>query len=145
METQDQTTTQGADSPRGTDSPRGADRTVANSPRLAEFQQEVSKMGVTGGRANPERLLLRLSALLMLAGLVVVIVAFIVSSGTALDAAGSARQTDMVILAILGASLILLGGIFYISHALTKFLRYWLVRLIYEHRDQTDRLLENNK
>lgn len=125
-----------------TTSTQGAERTVANSPRLAEFQQEVAKMGVTGGRANPERQLLRASVVLMLAGLVVVIVAFVISSGTALGLEGSARQTDMIILSIMGMSLILLGGIFYVSHVLTRFLRYWLVRLIFEQRDQTDRLVD---
>ena len=40
--------------------------TTPSSPRLQEFQSEVDKLKVTGGRANPERAWLILSVIGML-------------------------------------------------------------------------------
>lgn len=119
-----------------------------SSPRLAEFQEEVAKLGVTGGKANPERKLLRLGVFLIIAGIVLEIVALILSLNTSgipegVSAAeqisaglGSSRdQGHAIIIALSGLGAILAGGVFYIANSLTRFLRYWLVRLIYEIRE----------
>ena len=130
-----------------------------SSPRLAEFQEEVDKLGVTGGKANPERKLLRLGMFLIIAGIVLEIVALILSLNTSsttseipdsLDQAkkievgleqvasgfDSARdQGHAIIIALCGLGAILAGGFFYIANSVTRFLRYWLVRLIYEIRE----------
>lgn len=130
-----------------------------SSPRLAEFQEEVAKLGVTGGKANPERKLLRLGVFLMIAGIVLEIVALILSLNTSgvtseiPDSAGQAEKIEIgleqmasgidsardqghaLILALSGLGAILAGGIFYIANSLTRFLRYWLVRLVYEIRE----------
>ena len=45
--------------------------TITPSPRLAEFQGEVDKLKVTGGKANPERVWVILSGIGMLVGVVI--------------------------------------------------------------------------
>ena len=130
-----------------------------SSPRLAEFQEEVDKLGVTGGKANPERKLLRLGMFLIIAGIVLEIVALILSLNTSSttseipDSFGQAEKIEVgleqvasgfdsardqghaLIIALCGLGAILAGGIFYIANSLSRFLRYWLVRLIYEIRE----------
>ncbi len=123
--------------------------TAESSPRLEAFQEEVAKLGVTGGRANPERKLVRLGLFLVIAGIVLEIVALILSLRTSaipegVSAAeqiaaglGSARdQGHALIIALCGLGAIIAGGIFYIANSLSRFFRYWLVRLIYEVREQ---------
>lgn len=123
--------------------------TAESSPRLAAFQEEVAKLGVTGGKANPERKLVRFGVFLIIAGIVLEVVALILSlntSGIPADASaaeqisaglGSGRdQGHALIIALCGLAAILAGGIFYIANSLSRFFRYWLVRLIYEIREQ---------
>lgn len=121
-----------------------------SSPRLAEFQEEVDKLGVTGGKANPERKLVRFGVFLVIAGIVLEIVALILSLNTsgipegdgitagqqiAAGLSSSRDQGHALIIALCGLGAILAGGIFYIANSLSRFLRYWLVRLIYEIRE----------
>ena len=119
-----------------------------SSPRLAEFQEEVGKLGVTGGKTNPERKLVRFGVFLVIAGIVLEIVALILSLNTSgipegVSAAeqisaglsSSRDQGHALIIALCGLGAILAGGIFYIANSLSRFLRYWLVRLIYEIRE----------
>lgn len=108
------------------------------TPRLAEFQREVEELKLTGGQANPERKGLTIATVLFVAAVVIEIVA-LQGSSTASDARD---QTDMVILALLGV-VVALGAIgMYVRYALTRWFRYWLVRLIYEDRASTDRIVE---
>ncbi len=108
----------------------------ATRSRLEEFQAEVDEMRISGGRTNPERTAIVLSVLLFAAAIVVEIVAFSQSS----SAEDPRDQTDMVILALLGVVLALGAVAVFVRVSLTRWFRYWLVRLIYENRAQTDAL-----
>ncbi len=108
----------------------------ATRSRLEEFQAEVDEMRISGGRTNPERTAIVLSGLLFAAAIVVEIVAFSQSS----SAEDPRDQTDMVILALLGVVLALGAVAVFVRVSLTRWFRYWLVRLIYENRAQTDAL-----
>ena len=123
--------------------------TAESSSRLAKFQEEVAKLGVTGGRANPERKLVRFGVFLIIAGIVLEVMALIlslntsgipegVSAGEQISAGlGAGRdQGHALIIALCGLGSILAGGVFYIANSLSRFFRYWLVRLIYEIREQ---------
>lgn len=134
--------------------------TAVSSPRLAAFQEEVAKLGVTGGRANPERRLVRFGVFLIIAGIVLEVVALILSLNTSSviseipNSLGQAEKIEVgleqvasgldsardqghaLIIALCGLGAILAGGIFYIANSLSRFFRYWLVRLIYEMREQ---------
>ena len=106
-------------------------------PRLQEFQTEVDRMKVTGGAANPERLGMSLGIGLFAAAILIEIIALSGSSG----ACDPRDQTDFVILALLGVVVALGAVALFVRYALTRWFRYWLVRLIYEDRQQTDRIV----
>jgi hypothetical protein len=113
------------------------DQTVA-SERLRQFQDEVSHLRVTGGRANPERQGLIAGIVAWVVAVVLELIAYFTShsSDSALE------QRDMIILALFGVALAVIGTGLFVRFALTRFFRYWLVRLIYEDREQTDRIVE---
>jgi len=108
------------------------------SPRLQEFQRQVDDLHLTGGKANPERMAVRGSIALFVIAVALGIVAFSSSTTTenALD------QNELIILALL-AVVIALGAVaLFVRASLTRYFRYWLVRLVYEDRANTDRLIE---
>ncbi len=119
----------------------------ALSPRLAEFSQKVGDLSVTGGRANPERTGMRLGLALAVVGIVVAVLGAIVRRGDIEAGDASALLTELVragngtIYVVLGLSLTLLGGLIWLRNSLTRYFRYWLIRLIYEDRANTDRLI----
>lgn len=113
----------------------GQDR---SGSRLAEFESEVSRLKVRSGGAGPERRLATTGAAAAIVGLVIALVAFSGSGG----AADPRDQTDFVILAIVGLGLTIVGTAVWFRYSLARYLRYWLIRLIYEQRHEGDRLLD---
>ena len=118
-----------------TDRPTGGE---ALAPRLQEFQAEVDKLGVTGGAANPERTGMIAGVVLFVVAVALGVIAFVVSSGSS----DQRDQNDMIILALLGVVLALGSVGLFVRYALTRWFRYWLVRLVYEDRASTDRIVE---
>ena len=107
------------------------------SPRLQQFQEEVNGLKVTGGKANPERTGQMLGGVLMLVGL---ILGFYAYFGLSHPASGPLQQGDATVIGLLGVGFCIVGTGLFVVFSLTRYFRYWLVRLIYEQREQTDRL-----
>ncbi len=107
------------------------------SPRLQQFQEEVNGLKVTGGKANPERTGQLLGGVLMLVGLILGIYAYF---GLSHPASGPLQQGDATVIGLLGVGFTIVGTGLFVVFSLTRYFRYWLVRLIYEQREQTDRL-----
>jgi hypothetical protein len=106
--------------------------------RLAQFEHEVSNLKVTGGAANPERQGGRLGIGLIVVGFVV---AFI-SWWSAYNAGSFEDIHRAAIFALIGVGIAIVGAIVWLRNSLTRYLRYWLIRLVYEQREQADRMLE---
>jgi hypothetical protein len=112
--------------------------TELSSERLAQFQDEVAKLKVTGGGANPERLGAQWGIGLTIVGFVVAIVAY----WSALDSKSTNTQLRSQIIAIIGVGLALVGIVIWVRNSITRYLRYWIIRLVYEQREQTDALIK---
>ncbi len=110
----------------------------ATTPRMEEFHAEVDALKVGGGRANPERLWLRLGILGWVVAVVVEIVAYAGSHGTK----NPLSQRDYTIVALLGVVIAVIATGLFVTFSLTRYLRYWLIRLIYQDRESTDRIIE---
>jgi hypothetical protein len=106
--------------------------------RLQQFEAEVTKLKVSGGGANPERTAERAGIGLVVGGFVI---AFI-SWWSAYNAGNFADLDRAAIFAAIGIGVALVGAIVWIRYSLTRYLRYWLIRLVYEQREQTDRLVD---
>jgi hypothetical protein len=119
-----------------TDEPTGAEGTMSPS-RLAQFEEEVSKLKVTGGGANPERLGSQWGIGLTILGFVIAIISW----WSAKDNANAITALRAEIFAIIGIGLALVGIIIWLRNSLTRYLRYWIIRLVYEQREQTDALI----
>jgi hypothetical protein len=107
------------------------------SPRLQKFQAEVDQLKVTGGKANPERAGRAVGAVLMLLGLILGIYAYF---GLSHPTSNPLQQGDATVVGLLGVGFTVVGTGMFVVFSLTRYFRYWLVRLIYEQRDMADRL-----
>ena len=107
------------------------------SPRLQQFQAEVEQLKVTGGKSNPERTWTIIGGLGMAVGVILSLLSWILTQGTtsSLDFASYNAMGNF------GIALTVAGTGLFIVMSLRRYFRYWLVRLIYEHRDQTDRIV----
>ena len=108
-----------------------------SSERLAQLREEVSKLKVTGGMANPERLAGKWGIGLTIFGFVVAVVSW----WSAFNAGNFESIHRSAIFAAIGIGIAIVGMILWIRNSLTRYLRFWLIRLVYEQREQTDRLI----
>jgi len=115
----------------------GAGGTLSSS-RLAQFEDEVGKLKVTGGGANPERLGSRWGIGLTIFGFVV----SIISWWAALDGKDALSVLRAQTFAIIGVGIALVGIVIWARNSLTRYLRYWIIRLVYEQREQTEQLIQ---
>jgi hypothetical protein len=104
-------------------------------PRLEEFRRDVDDLRLTGGRANPERSSMILGAVALAAGLALTLVAWVRT--------GSSNNTgdfaDFAAMGRFGAALALAGATLFAVMSLRRWMRFWLIRLVYEMRNQSDR------
>ena len=99
--------------------------------RAAEFQEQIAAMRTKTSKTSTEQVLLVIGILLMLAGIVLGFVGYI----SATNAQYALDQNELIILAILGVSLSLMGVAIFLRYSIGRFLRFWLLRQIYENRD----------
>lgn len=106
------------------------------SPRLQQFQTEVDGLKLTGGKANPERTWMIVGGILMAAGIIITLVAYILNTGSTKQG----EWADNNVLSNFGLALNIVGSVLFLVMSLRRYLRFWLIRLVYETREQTDRL-----
>jgi hypothetical protein len=107
--------------------------------RIADFEAELSRLHIKRQAAEPERRLLLVGVLLIVTGLTLLVVSF---AGTR-QALTIQQQADNLALAPLGLGVTVVGAVLWLRYSLTRYLRFWLIRLIYEDRQNTDRILGN--
>jgi hypothetical protein len=111
---------------------------VMSSVRLAQFQAEVAKLKLKGGGANPERSGATWGIGLTIVGVIIVVIAFLSSKGSG---SNTNARLDAQVAALIGLIVGIVGVALWIRNSITSYLRYWLSRLIYEDREQTERLI----
>ena len=123
-----------------TDENTDASGTMSSS-RLSQFEAEVGKLKVTGGGANPERLGAQWGIGLTILGFVIAIISW----WSALDAKGDGAAVSALraeVFAIIGVGLAIVGIVIWVRNSLTRYMRYWIIRLVYEQREQTEQLIQ---
>lgn len=116
------------------------DDDVTSSARLAQFQEEVARLKLKGGGANPERNGSNTGIGLAIVGVIIVVIAWLSSKGS--GALNTNARLDAIASASIGVLVGIVGIVLWLRNSITSYLRYWLVRLIYEEREQTERLIQ---
>jgi hypothetical protein len=102
------------------------------------FADELSRLKIKGVDTEPERVLVFFGIALFVVGAVLIVFA-LQSAHTTAD---PLVQNERIILAVLGALLGLSGVVIWARYSLTRYLRYWLLRVNFEERYQHDRTIE---
>lgn len=101
--------------------------------RLDEFEAEVAALRIKGGSIERERQLTTVGAALIVVGIGLAVV-MAVLSGSASDSRDSLTYISVGILALI---LAVAGAVMWLRYSLTHYLRYWLLRLVYEERTRS--------
>jgi hypothetical protein len=110
-----------------------------NSQRVDEFRREIGSLHIANPADDRERIWLIAGMVAAVAGIVLVIVGYIGASGTAVVG----NQIPYLISGgVLGLSLVIVGSALFVRYSLSRYLRFWLIRSIYEERSQTDRTVD---
>jgi hypothetical protein len=107
--------------------------------RIDEFKEEIAGMRIRPPEDRTERTWLIAGIVLPLLGLLAIGIGWWGASGRAYPA----EQLPYVISGgLLGVGLIVAGAALFVRYSMTRYLRFWLLRMIYEERSQTDRTVE---
>ena len=108
--------------------------------RVNEFRETVESLNAKTGTPDRDKIYQWLGALLMCAGIIVGFIAYFVagaqnSGGLAVD---NIKHNEHIVLAICGISVTVAGAALFLKSSITRFLRFWLIRSIYENRSRED-------
>jgi hypothetical protein len=107
--------------------------------RVEAFTAEIESMKLRGGGAEGERRLLVIGVIALVAGLALAILGGIqVTNNTA----PADQRAFMATGTFLGIALMILGAALFVRYSMSRYLRFWLIRLIHESRANTDRIVE---
>lgn len=110
-----------------------------NPQRIDQFKQEIQEMRVHTPEDAGDRWWLIAGVVLPVLGLVAIVLGWWGASGTAYPA----EQLPYVVSGgVLGIALVVIGAALFVRYSLSRYLRFWLIRMVYEERAQVDREVE---
>lgn len=106
----------------------------ASPDRTSRLDADLRALGAPKQRAGRDTVLGALGAALMVAGIVVAIIGYAISSTTS----DVLRQNDAQALGPIAITIAIAGLALFLRFSATQFLRFWLARLVYErHSDDS--------
>ncbi len=139
MDTNATTPTQTAPAARPA-APAAGTANAGGHQRIDQFKSDIAELEVKTPADGSERWYLLAGIISMVVGVVLILGGYIGASGTALVA----EQIPYLLSGgALGVGFIIVGGALFVRFSMSRYLRFWLIREIYEQRAQTDRLVES--
>ena len=122
---------------------------ATNSDRIEQFKADVeSGRSKASGNAAAEKAIAGLGIFLMIVGVVLSFGMYIqatnedIGDGTTNDILiAQMSQNEEMILAIAGVGVIFLGAVLYLRTALMRFWRFWMLRSLYQSREDLDEIV----
>ena len=111
-----------------------------NDARIDQFRSEVDGLKLKGSSGQGEQRLLVIGIVLTVIG-----VALAVLGAVQVGASGGSPADQRAYMAqgsFLGLALIIAGVALFVRYSLARYLRFWLIRLTYESRANTDRVVD---
>jgi len=107
--------------------------------RVAEFTAEIESMKLKAGGADSEKRLLLLGIVAVVIGVALAVVGGVqvVNAETPMD-----QQAFLATGAFLGIALCIAGAALFVRYSLARYMRFWMVRLVFESRANADRIVD---
>ena len=113
--------------------------TPGANPRSVQFRDEIAGLDIKTPVDGDERRFLLIGFALGIIGIVMIGAGWFGASGET----NTAKQIPYLISGgVFGLSLVVGGAALFVRYSLSRYLRFWLVRDLYEQRVQTDRQIE---
>src|ERR1700759_4914110 len=107
--------------------------------RVKQFTEEIGEMKLKASSSDNERRLLVLGILAAVAGLALTIIGGLQVQNTS----DPVQQTSALATGTyLGIALLIAGAALFVRYSLSRYLRFWLIRLVWESRANTDRIVD---
>ncbi len=107
--------------------------------KIDEFRVEVANLKLKTGRQRNDVVMQVVGALLMVGGFVAGLITYEVS----LSQSSALNLQSEQILAIAMVSLVVIGAALFVSATLSRFLRFWMLRQLYEGQAHVDNLVDS--
>jgi hypothetical protein len=111
---------------------------IESQDRVEQFRTEIAEMKLRDPATGRERIWLGLGIALMAIGAVLALSSYLISHQTT----NPLVQNDAVTIGLAGITTAVIGAALFLRYSVASFFRFWLARLIYEQKAQTDRLLQ---
>ncbi|MEX0769010.1 MAG: hypothetical protein WD029_11110 [Microthrixaceae bacterium] len=111
-----------------------------NDNRIDQFKSEIDGLKLKGSSSEGEKRLLILGIVLLVAGVLLALFGAI-QVGQFPDSPADQRAY-MAQGSFLGLALIIAGSALFVRFSLARYLRFWMIRMTYESRSNTDRLVD---
>jgi hypothetical protein len=111
-----------------------------NQARIEQFRSEISELKLRGSSSEGERRLLVLGVVLVAVG-----VGLAVLGAVQVGNYGGSPADQRAFMAqgsFMGLALIMAGAALFIRFSLARYMRFWLIRMTYESRANTDRIVD---
>ncbi len=111
-----------------------------NDARIEQFKSEIEDLKLRGSSSEGEQRLLVLGIVLAVIGVGLAVLGAIQvgsSGGSPAD-----QRAFMAQGSFMGLALIIAGAALFIRYSLARYMRFWLIRLTYESRANTDRIVD---
>jgi hypothetical protein len=105
--------------------------------KIDEFRVAVAGLKLKTGRQRVDTVLQVVGAILMVGGFVAGLITYEVS----LSQSSSLNLQSEQILAVVWVSVVVIGAALFVCGSLARFLRFWMLRQLYEGQDHVDRLV----
>jgi hypothetical protein len=110
-----------------------------NQQRIDEFKRELDEMKVGVPSIENERWMLVGGIVLVVIGIVLIFGGWWGASG---ESSVAAQFPYLISGGVAGLACVVVGAVLFARYSMTRYLRYWLIRMIYEQQAQTDRTVE---
>ena len=111
-----------------------------NDIRIDQFKSEIDGLKLKGSSSEGEKRLLVLGVILLVVGVLLAVFGAI-EVGQYPDSPADQRAY-MAQGSFLGLALIIAGAALFVRFSLARYLRFWMIRMTYESRANTDRVVD---
>ena len=110
-----------------------SDDTTASTAagRREQFEEDIAAVRIRTGKAEAEQRYTILGLVAVGAGIVVCVLAYFASTGQS----DTRDVISSVVLALLGVAITIAGAAVFLRYSFARFLRFWMLRLIYEQQN----------
>jgi len=106
--------------------------------RIERFKAEAAELNLKTGNPNREGLFQIVGVVLMVVGIGVALLLY--ASSLNLDDQRDIQSNIILAIAMLGVSVV--GAAVFLRYSMAKFLRFWLLRQIYENQSHIDQVVD---